>query len=124
MVINPKNRALRHLQAAEGFLELDLPKLALEELEEITEAGEFQIQALWMTAEALKAEGRFEDAVAPLQHVTQTLPAPMNQEALKSLNECLEKSGRGSVRTTDRSRTVSFKLEPNQSLTISFRKAS
>lgn len=124
MVINPKNRTLHYLRSAEGFMELQLPKLALDELAEIKEPGDFQVRCLWMTAEALKADGRFDEAVAPLQHVSRTLPAPMNEEALKSLSDCLEKAGRGSLPKQEPSRAVTIKIEPNQSVTIKFGWAS
>lgn len=121
MVVNQRNRIARHLQAAEGFLELDLPKLALEELGEISDPGDFQIPVLWMTAEALKTDGRFEEAVAPLQHIAKTVPSPMNEEACKSLSECLEKSGRGSLPTPQQNvRKIALKLAPNQTVKIKF----
>jgi hypothetical protein len=126
MIINQQKHAVFHLRTAEGFMDLDLPQFALEELDTISEPGEFQIPVLWMIAEALKAQGRFEDAVAPLQHIARTLPAPINEEARKSLSECLEKAGRGSLpqQTSHPTRSFSFQLKPNQSLTIKLGKAS
>lgn len=94
MMINPSNRIARSLTAAEGYLELGMPKQALAELETIQDAGPFRVPHIWLTGEALKADGRFEDAIEPLQSVTHLLPQLVRPRALQSLNECLEKAGR------------------------------
>ena len=94
MVENSDNRTVRKLTAAEGYLELDLPKLALEELASIGNPGEYQLPVLWMTGEALKADGRFEEAVAPLKLVAESVSGPISARAWKSLSDCLEKSAR------------------------------
>lgn len=94
MVRKTNKKVVRRLRAAEGYLELDLPKLALEELTAIEDAGSLQIPALWLAGEALKADGRFEEAIAPLRHVAETVSGAMSEQAWESLTECLEKSGR------------------------------
>lgn len=94
MVENSDNRTVRKLTAAEGYLELDLPKLALDELASIGDPGEYQLPVLWMTGEALKADGRFDEAVAPLKLVAESVTGPISARASESLSDCLEKSGR------------------------------
>jgi predicted Zn-dependent protease len=94
MAARPINQIIRRLTTAEGYLELDLPELALEELGRVTEPGEFSIPVLWMTAEALKAQGKYEEAIAPLRHVARSVPAPLRQQAWQSLSECLKSAGR------------------------------
>lgn len=94
MIINPTNRIARSLTTAEGYLELGMPKQALSELETIKDAGPFRVPHIWLIGEALKADGRFEDAIEPLQSVTHLLPHMVRSRALQSLNECLEKTGR------------------------------
>jgi hypothetical protein len=55
-----------------------------------------------------------------LQHIARTLPAPMNEDACESLSECLEKSGRGALPVSNSQRSISIKLQPNQSVQIKF----
>ncbi len=88
------NQTIRRLTSAEGYLELDLPELALAELERVTDPGELSIPVMWMTAEALKAQGRYEEAIAPLRHVARSVPKPLRRQAWESLSECLKGAGR------------------------------
>lgn len=94
MVAESENRTVRKLTAAEGYLELGLPKLALEELATIGDPGEYQIPVLWMTGEALKADGQFDEAVAPLKLVAESVEGPISAKAWESLSDCLERTGR------------------------------
>ncbi len=89
MAINSMNHTVRRLTAAEGYLDLDLPKLALEELDRIQEPGPLHIPYLWLRAAALKADGRFEEAAIPLRELTQCMPASIDQKVQQSLAECL-----------------------------------
>jgi hypothetical protein len=49
---------------------------------------------MWMTGEALKADGQFDEAVAPLKLVAESVAGPISARAWESLSDCLEKSGR------------------------------
>lgn len=93
MVTESDTRTVRKLTAAEGYLELELPKLALEELASIGDPGEYRIPVMWMTGEALKVDGRFDEAVAPLKLVCEAVAGPISAQAGESLADCLEKSG-------------------------------
>ena len=88
------NQTIRRLTIAEGYLELDLPEFALAELERVTDPGELSVPVMWMTAEALKAQGRYEEAIAPLRHVARSVPKPLRRQAWESLSECLISAGR------------------------------
>ncbi len=94
MAARPANPVIRRLTSAEGYLELDLPELALAELEQVTDPGPFAIPVMWMTAEALKALERFDEAIAPLRHVARSAPKPLRRQAWESLSECLKSAGR------------------------------
>lgn len=94
MVSDSAERTTRRLTAAEGYLELGLPELALEELQSVDDPGPLFVPHLWMTGEALKAQGRFDEAVALLRHVARSLPTPVSQQVWQSLTECLQESGR------------------------------
>mgnify|MGYP001287879771 CR=1 FL=1 len=88
------NQTTRRLTAAQGYLELELPELALDELKSVEDPGPFVVPHLWMTGEALKAQGRYDEAIALLRHVARSLPPPASQQAWQSLTECLQESGR------------------------------
>ena len=94
MVTDTAERTTRRLTAAEGYLELDLPGFALEELQCVEDPGPLVVPHLWMTGEALKAQGRYDEAVALLRHVARSLPTPASQQVWQSLTECLQQSGR------------------------------
>lgn len=88
------DRIVKKLTAAEGYLELQLPELALEELERVESPGPFTVPFMWITGQALQAQGRFDEAIAPLRHAAQSLPDPMKQDACAALSDCLTRSGR------------------------------
>ena len=94
MFTDVANRTTRRLTAAQGYLELKLPELALQELQSVQDPGPFVLPHLWMTGEVLKAQGRYDEAIALLRHVARSLPSPASQQAWQSLTECLQQSGR------------------------------
>ena len=94
MVTASAERTTRKLTTAEGYLELGLPELALEELKTVEDPGPFIVPHLWITGEALKAQERYDEAIALLRHVANSLPKPASQQVWQSLAECLEESGR------------------------------
>jgi tetratricopeptide (TPR) repeat protein len=93
MNINVSPKTLRRLTAAEGYLELDLPAYALEELAAIEDSGAFEPLVQYMTGEALKEQKKFADAIEPLQRAAQMIPAPHNRAAWLSLGECFRAGG-------------------------------
>ena len=92
--VNSTNRNIRKLTAAEGYLELDLPELALESLQQIQEPGPLAVPCLYLAGESLKRLERYDEAIAPLRHAACSLPQPLGEIAWRSLAECLKKSGR------------------------------
>ena len=88
------SRIVRKLNAADGYLELGLPALALAELESIGEAGPLQPAVEFMRGISLKDQCQFDAAIDALQRAATTIPAPHNRDALLSLGECFRASGR------------------------------
>ena len=117
MAVRPINQTIRRLTTAEGYLELDLPELALEELERVKEPGEFSIPVLWMTAEAFKASGRYEEAITPLRHVARSVPAPLRRQAWQSLSECLKNAGRESQANDALATSGQFSVDTEEEIT-------
>lgn len=84
---------VRRLAAAEGYLELGLPNYALNELNCVSDAGPFAPIAELFRGEALQAQEKYADAIAPLNRAAQMFPAPFNQRALLALSNCYRHDG-------------------------------
>ena len=87
-------KTIRRLEAAEGYLELQMPAQALEELGAIADPGPFEASISLLKGEALKGQERYDDAIAALQKAAQMIPAPHNRRAWMSLGECYRLGGR------------------------------
>ena len=77
---------------AEGYLELDQPRLALKALARIGEIDDFDERALLLKGYALHLDGRFLEALDPLEFVVR-----LNHEnlpALFALGWCYKRVGR------------------------------
>ena len=86
-------RTIKRLVAAEGYLELNLPKNALEELEGIEDAGPLEAPRQFMMGQALKAQNRFEEAIRSLETAARRMPSPVRRIAWKALSECYRECG-------------------------------
>lgn len=93
MTPNDAPRIVRRLAAAEGFLELGLPKYALTELSRVDDAGPFEGIAKLLFGEAMKAENRFEEAIPALNRAAELFPQPFNQRAWWGLSQCYREQG-------------------------------
>ena len=89
----PPQIVVRRLAAAEGYLELGLPAYALVELNSVRDAGAFAPIAELFRGEALQAQEKYADAIAPLNRAAHMFPAPFNQRALLALSNCYRKDG-------------------------------
>ncbi|MBM3203411.1 tetratricopeptide repeat protein [Candidatus Woesearchaeota archaeon] len=86
-------QVVKRLAAAEGYLEIGLPAYALRELNTIRDSGPFEPILQLFRGEALQAQERFSDAIAPLNRAAELFPAPLNQRALMALSNCYRHSG-------------------------------
>ncbi len=89
---NPQ-RVVKRLAAAEGYLEIGLPTYAIAELNRVVEAGPFEPIVQLFRGEALQAQEKFADAIAPLNRAAEMFPAPFNQRALMALSNCYRHQG-------------------------------
>ncbi len=94
MDVNMVPKTIRRLQAAEGYLELNLPARALAELNSIKDQGPFAAAIDLLEGEALKIQQRFDEALVPLKRAATMIPSPLNKRAWRSLSECYRLSGR------------------------------
>lgn len=85
-------RVQRVLREAEGYLELGLPKQALDALERLKEPGTFRGHQLFLIGEALKNLGRFGDAAKALEEAADLWPSKV--DIWLSLGWCYKRSGR------------------------------
>jgi len=90
-------RTIKRLTAAEGYLELALPDLALEELADIEQGDPYTPVADWLTGEALKEKQQYDAAIESLSRAVRELPAPHNQPAIRSLADCYRKTDRADL---------------------------
>lgn len=86
-------KIIRRMRAAEGYLELNMPEHALEELGAIDDAGLFEAPRLYMTGYALKEQGRFEEAIPVLEAAARLMPSPQRKVAWCALSECYRECG-------------------------------
>jgi len=84
-------RMQRVLREAEGYLELDMPQIALGILARIDDAGTFRGQELYLTGEALRALERFDEALPPLKQASDLLPS--NIHVWLALGWCYKRTG-------------------------------
>ena len=94
MKVNVSTKTIRRLQAAEGYLELNMPKNAWDELQSIEDPGPLEAVVEFLKGESLKGQQRYEEAVAPLKRAAELVPAPYNQKAWLSLSECFRQEGK------------------------------
>ena len=101
----PTKKTVRRLFAAEGYLELQLPERAIQELDRIEEAGVLAPYASFLRGQAFRRLERYEEAINPLHEAARTIPAPWNGQAWRDLGDCFRHEGmqrvggnRGNVR--------------------------
>ena len=86
-------QVVRRLAAAEGYLEIGLPTYALSELSLVGDPGPFEPIVQLFRGEALQAQEKFAEAIAPLNRAAQMFSAPLNQRALIALSDCYRHEG-------------------------------
>lgn len=94
--INPQF-VVRHLAAAEGYLELQMPTYALEELSRVPDAGPFEPIVQLFRGEALQAQAKYAEAIQPLNLAAQMFPKPFNQRAFMALSNCYRHEGQNQL---------------------------
>lgn len=89
----PTKKNVRCLFAAEGYLELQLPERAIEELNRIEDAGELAPYASYLRGQALRNLERYDEAIDCLQEAAEAIPAPFNQRVWGDLSDCFRQEG-------------------------------
>lgn len=99
MTLNEAKKMMRHLLAAEGYLQLSMPASALTELERVQTTGPLEAVTHLLRGEALEAQERYDDAITSLQQAANLFPEPFNQRALLDLGRCYRAQGREQLAT-------------------------
>lgn len=69
-----RERLVRRLAEAEGYLELEMPEKSLEILQSRSEWGLLQFEASLLTGEAYRIQERYRDAIKPLEKAATLRP--------------------------------------------------
>ena len=93
MLANLNSRVIRRLISAEGYMDLGMPVQALRELESIDNVGVLEAPRQYLMGRALAAQGRYHDAVAPLEFAARQMPSPVKKIAWRALSECYRECG-------------------------------
>lgn len=87
----------RKIIAADGYLDLQMPKQAIEELHQIEFAGEMQPAVDFVMGQALMMAGEYSKAVDFLQMAAENIPEPFSQSAWSLLSDCFRKNGQSEL---------------------------
>lgn len=86
-------RIARRVREATGYIELGMPKQALERLEGIREIGQFEAEVELLRGKALQMQCRYDDAKTAFETAAQKLPAPHDRSAWHALSLCYRQVG-------------------------------
>jgi len=86
-------RTIRRLLAADGYLHLELPQLAANELEKIENAGPLEGPRRLLLGLALKRAGDPEQAIEHLETAARVMPTPVRSFAWSELAACYRSMG-------------------------------
>lgn len=84
---------VKRLEEASGYLELGLPRNALERLEPVQNAGQFEAAAQFLRGHALRADEQYDRAAISLTTAACLLPAALQRQVLNQAFECYERAG-------------------------------
>lgn len=86
-------KTVKHLFAAEGYLELGMPQYALNELAGIEDPEPVEASVEYLSGEAFRQQERYDDAVKSLERAARLIPEPHNKVVWESLSDCFRKNG-------------------------------
>ena len=84
---------LRHLLAADGYLDLQLPEAALRELRKSANLGPMEGPRMLLMGKALKQMFQHDEAIEVLERAARILPKPVRRIAWRELVECYRSVG-------------------------------
>ncbi|MFK7817136.1 MAG: hypothetical protein AB8G99_00335 [Planctomycetaceae bacterium] len=88
MRANVSPKTIRGIIAADGYLDLNMPEHALEELNGMEDAGFYEPPRQFLIGRALKMLDRLDEAIRPLEEAARRMPSPYRKLAWAELTEC------------------------------------
>jgi len=86
-------RISKRVTKAAGFLELDMPREALECLDIHGPLGPFEAEVEILRGEAYRRQQRFQEAAKSFRTAAKMFASPADQEAYMALSVCLRQTG-------------------------------
>jgi len=86
-------RISKRVTKAAGFLELDMPREALECLSILGPLGPFEAEVEILRGEAYRRQQRFQEAARSFRTAAKMFASPADQEAYMALSVCLRQTG-------------------------------
>jgi len=80
---------VRRLAAAEGYLELNMPLYAIDELNRVQDAGPFEPIAQLFRGEALQAQEKYAEAIEPLNVAAHLFSQTIQSKSLHGSEQLL-----------------------------------
>lgn len=105
-------RYQRLLREAEGYLELGLPHMAIAALERMDQPGTFKGAQLYLMGEALRAQGRFPEAIEALEASVDSTPSKI--DIYVALGWCYKRTGRLDLAISALERALT--IEPGEAI--------
>lgn len=81
-------RVAKRIEQSCGYLELNMPQHALDNLSGLSTDGQLQGALEYVRGQALRMQSRFDDAVAPLASAAKLLPEATTKHVYLALAEC------------------------------------
>ena len=118
MRANVSPKTIRGIVAADGYIDLNMPGHALEELEGMEDAGLYEAPRQFLIGCALKMLDRLEDAIRPLEEAARRMPSPYRKLAWAELEECYRYLGSDELAQIANSLAGSAKTEGSYKLVL------
>ena len=85
-------RTVKRITEASGYLDLEMPRRAIETLRSIAVPGPFAAQIAFLQGKALQQDKQFEDAAVCLAVAAKDVPPQFKKQAFEYLSECVRES--------------------------------
>ena len=85
-------RTIKRITEASGYLDLEMPRQAIETLRSIKVPGPFVAQVAFLQGKALQLDKQFESAAVCLAVAAKNIPPQFKKQAFEYLSECVRES--------------------------------
>jgi len=86
-------RVSKRLTQASGYLELEMPQLALERLEDLGALGPFEAEVAVLRGEAYRRQRRYREAASSFKTAAKRLASPQDRQAYLAMSICYQQAG-------------------------------